>query len=351
MYYIVLVVLMGFLWGYQANGDSIEQNKIAQLTEFAKTHPYNLISLNTANYRDFILKNPRNYHVFVLYTADKKYCADCPKVERRFGNAARSYFHSQGPIPVFFALVDAYSERQIVEIHNMQSVPLMIHTAPKSLKKAGGIIKIAKADTYTQPRNPSPQELLTWMKHFTDREVKEYHSIEERTSLFITALFSVGSSGVCLVSLWWLVLKFPIIITFLAIVVQYLATCGFYYNVAHGMQWKGYDQQTRAPIHIAKSPRVQYLGEGLLCSGLMMGAGLSLVCMVLVPFVGGSKTHNKYYRWYANVLLFVFLGLFLVCAFALNEVYVYKSMWYHPSFYPPPGYVKGPWRLDRGNSF
>lgn len=116
-------------------------------------------------------------------------------------------------------------------------------------------------------------------------------------------------------------------------------TCqsGIVYCILHDITWKTHGQ---AGIFSGGS-REQTMQEGFFVSGII----ITISMMLILVGVLGRKCSHKFSS--------------IVCIFALLLVYVgvsylenaYKQKgWYGPSFRPPEHYLKGPLKIDQGNS-
>eukprot|EP00386_Alphamonas_edax_P012553 GDKI01039144.1.p1 GENE.GDKI01039144.1~~GDKI01039144.1.p1 ORF type:complete len:375 (+),score=103.97 GDKI01039144.1:1-1125(+) len=336
------------------DGTVSAHQKLSQLVQLSAESKTNVISLTLNDYRNYVLKNPRPYHMFLLFSGDGSFCADCPKIERAYEAVALSYRESGefkpsgGKMPVFFGHVDAVANTQIAMLHDIKTIPHLFNTEPKSLKKApnGPALLFKQKDTFRFPKaDVDARDILNFVNDKTMRHVELYQSFGQRVGNILLFLALVVVALLIVAVGVYLVNKFPVLIIIVALGIQYVSTCGLFYNLQHGMQLFGVDQRGQ-PVTFAKSNRAQYLAEGLFMAGCMIVGAMSLVGAVLLPGLEFIKKKKM-----SNVVSTVMFGLFIVMAYMVLDIYKWKTGWYAPTFYPTEDAVRGPLRVDRGNSF
>mmetsp|Transcript_16579 Transcript_16579/g.16437 ORF Transcript_16579/g.16437 Transcript_16579/m.16437 type:complete len:187 (+) Transcript_16579:16-576(+) len=127
-------------------------DKLVELSEDSHYNNFDLsavIRFNITGYKEFALKQPKPYHLFVLLSANQGVCKICPSLERTLDRASLSYYgvgaHTDEKDPVFFGVIDAYTNSEIQRVHELKAVPLLVHFGPKSAltkKKRSGAVMI-----------------------------------------------------------------------------------------------------------------------------------------------------------------------------------------------------------------
>ncbi|EER15782.1 hypothetical protein Pmar_PMAR009899 [Perkinsus marinus ATCC 50983] len=86
-------------------------DKLVELSEDSHYNNFDLsavIRFNITGYKEFALKQPKPYHLFVLLSANQGVGA-----------------HTDEKDPVFFGVIDAYTNSEIQRVHELKAVPLL----------------------------------------------------------------------------------------------------------------------------------------------------------------------------------------------------------------------------------
>ncbi|EER18948.1 hypothetical protein Pmar_PMAR017544, partial [Perkinsus marinus ATCC 50983] len=128
-----------------------------------------VIRFNITGYKEFALKQPKPYHLFVLLSANQGVGA-----------------HTDEKDPVFFGVIDAYTNSEIQRVHELKAVPLLVHFGPKSAltkKKRSGAVMIKSGDQFRITKyDHTPEDFLEWMNQKTTRDVKVFRTSHEKLS-------------------------------------------------------------------------------------------------------------------------------------------------------------------------
>ncbi|CAD7926025.1 unnamed protein product [Amoebophrya sp. A120] len=350
-------------------------------------------------YSELVLRSPRPYHLFILFTVRgccnlrKGHCSrECGRAMESFQKVAASYHvlgeHNDkddlgGPSSaadaglgppgapasasssgeqqaasavasekqdVFFAVVYCDSEnsamQEVCAFHKFEKVPKLVHARGSTLRRRNGTVSFRPQHVYAAVDWSNPNELLDFVKSFAPRPRLELYQDLFARLRKMAPLVGIGLAALLVLVLGAALVRWaPLLMVVGAVAVQWLGCSGLTYNLLHGMRWTG-----EAGEYIAKSNRSQYLGEGLGCSGLFMLGGLALVFAVQLarqPYATQTRAH----------LATFFAALAMLVGFAavwnLMSIYAtYKAGWYTaPGLFPPPEYKTGPVALDRGLSF
>eukprot|EP00916_Digyalum_oweni_P008704 GHVL01014521.1.p1 GENE.GHVL01014521.1~~GHVL01014521.1.p1 ORF type:complete len:341 (+),score=27.10 GHVL01014521.1:56-1078(+) len=325
---------------FSSGEDESGADKTKALLNLAKNAEMNLMRFSSSEYSEYVLKAPRPYHIFIYFTAEKSVCGDCWVLDQKLQQTARSFFMNSPKKPIFFASVDVSKYKNIAKLHGMTRVPLLVHTAQKSLQKQGDLVLFRDNDKYSMKKNTvTVENIIHWANGFTEATVSLYMTPSEQ----LTKLRNTLLIGVCLIllflALWKAVLKYPVIMSFGAVILHWLATSGIFYSVSHGFAMSGTEKDGTLS-YISRSARTQYAGEGFGCALLLTLGGVSLVILCLVS----QKIKKR--RW-GDPFTAVFLIGFVYIVKYIFSIYQFKLGWYNPTFMPPPGYIRGPVRLDQ----
>ncbi|KAF4685464.1 tumor suppressor candidate 3 [Perkinsus olseni] len=330
-----------------------KKNTLQQLTKqaFEDTRGRSaIITLDTDDYKELIIDNPRPYHVFVLITAPQAVCDVCDPIGKSFSQAAISHYMADDDDeeePVFFVQLDAFNNRDFQTIHGFKSVPHLVHLHEGSKlkhRKSSMEYRIPPAETYHQTQlEPPVGEILDWMNTKTGRHVEVYVSRHDRLMhTFKLASLAVAAVALLLYGLY-AARKWSIVCVIAALFIEMISTSGIFYNMLNGMVLVGKGRNGE-PEYIMRGFRGQYLGEGLFCSSMMIVSGLSLLVAARAPYWINSRK--------SRFLSLAFLGLSLVSGWSVWQCYKYKTgMYSSPGWFPQPGAKHGSIRNDQGFSF
>lgn len=307
-----------------------------------------IIEFEHDTYTEYAVLYPKPYHLFVLYTAEAKYCKVCPAYERIFRIVADA-FPTGGDKPVVFGILNASKHPKSLELHGMKHVPAIstFDHDRSFLKKKDGSLTIKPKDTFPIiKQDPQPNELLDWV----NIQIGGGSAVRLRVPLTDKLAFAFQLASYLILfaafAFWlavqvrkrkWLLVTIPLLL-------QYISTSGLFYNVIQGsMNLVGRDGSW-----ILKSSRGQHLGEGLAMSACMSFTGLALLAAVKLPNSSLGKRMNADALSVVMVLL-ALIGSVMIAG--VLDVYKLKTGWYQsPPFFPPAWYRKGPLRVDQGNS-
>ncbi|KAF4744540.1 tumor suppressor candidate 3, partial [Perkinsus olseni] len=268
-------------------------------------------------------------------------CKVCPHLERSFDRASLSYYavgahHTADGVddPVFFGMIDAYSNTELQRLHELKAVPLLVHFSHKSQltkKKKSGTLAIKAADQFRISKyDHTPEDLLEWMNQKTGREVRVFKTPHERLSSALKMLFGavllviVGIFGIYSARTW------PITCAVVALCIEFVSMSGIFFNILQGMMMQGKDAQGN-PEWIMQGMRGQYLGEGLAASFMMITSGVCMLIAVRLPSVKYFQGSKK-----ASSIQLVSVAVSVLCMWAVFEMYAVKTGWAMSStFYPP----------------
>ena len=336
--------VFGLLLQLTASAEARQSNKLQSMRgEDGLVHLTDI-----GDYREFVLKSPKPYQVFVMFTSEPKFCRVCVAYERVFQHVALSYL-KDGKEDVVFTLIELSKMQEALHLHGIKHMPLIVHVNHQTalIKKKSGELQFRERDQFAITKlDPPAGDLLEWANGQSGKSVRLYFTPGERFQhlLFVSlVLVALGTTAVGLVlqcrKRRWLVITLPVLI-------QYVATSGIFFNMLNHMHMFGPDG-----AWILQSPRGQYLGEGLAMSGLMVGGGLSLLLAIRLPWLVSADFCAKH----ATVLAVATTALIAVAIAAVMtmlNVYRIKTGWYQdPPFFPPDWFKRGPVRIDQGNSF
>lgn len=320
-------------------------------------------------YVDYVMTAPRKYDLFVLFVVKRGHCCAgriggscrkqvCSNAEDAFHGAAASYFaKGQRPPsdgdPTFFAIVrcDKESLRPICnEVHKFDVIPKLVHARSKSFTRRQGVFRFRQGNMFSESKSAWPHnELLNWVNDITGRGVREQVDVFKMVTRMLP-LFAILVGGLALLFVGaQIVRQLPWVMTIGALGIQWLGCSGLTYNIINGVWWATGDN------FFMNSMRSQYLGEGLLCSGMMCGAGL---CFVLAAWLNSIEFRENDKRAQQKIAAANFLSLTALITGAclvqaLMKIYSsFKAGWYRNTpFMPPDDYEVGPLMADRQLSF
>lgn len=316
-----------------------------------------IAELDVGLYTKFVLEKPKEYDFIVIYSANEHLCPICKPAEESFKRVAISYWMAgkseirEDRVPVFFGLVDLGKHTEIAQMHRMSRAP-NLHRYYKSefdgaRSVTGEIQPSSRKFMWSKPEMPV-DELLEWMNSETNSQVEVYFSTGEKVGRILMGLTLIASAVVLVVRLVVSCRRNSVLIAIVALGIHFIATSGIFYNIIHGMQWAGTDQKGESQF-LMPTARGQFLGEGLVMSGLVVSSGVSLFTAARLPYTEYARKADP------NKLTYLLLGLVGVAAFCVSTVissYVSKMGWYsEATMFPPPWYRSGPLRVDQGNTF
>ncbi|TRY50100.1 OST3 / OST6 family, transporter family [Cryptosporidium tyzzeri] len=318
-----------------------ECERIHELTKLKQESPNSLINFNFTGYQHFVLMDGRDYDLVILYTGTKKSCPSCVTSSNNFEVAAKNYYKQLKPNQkIFFGYLYVDKVENVVGIHKLRFLPAIIYI--ESTKQfITSSLSFSRESQWRIPeqKDISSVAMIKFLNSRTGNNFEIISSFEEKVKRISMLIFLLIVSILCLYNIIMLARNKPFIIMILAIIACSISMSGIVYSIQHG--------KYQSRDFFVQNPRVQNLHEGMLMSILMT---LSSLFLFLTPFVIHGKIFifkRKIPGWSALILLISFIFSVLCIYFG----YKMKVSWYAPTFYPPPGYLKGPLLVDRGNSF
>lgn len=315
-----------------------------------------VIYLNTDNYKKFVVEKPKKYNLFILYTANIQICRICKPFQDAFERIAVSYqavdkvSKPEDELPIFFAIADIGLHNEIGRMHNMNSLPHIVlangETSELSRLPTGILVLPPRKFGITK-LDISAQEILDWVNRESGQEVALYYTQFEKLTRVVFTLLLIVAVVALAVKLVLLCRRNPSIISIVGVVIYYISTSGIFYNLLHGMQWAGLNQD--GTMQFLMQGRGQFLGEGVIMSALTVTSGVCLFLAARLPYSDFAKRAD------ANSLatrLILLIGLSAAFLYVVIGAYIAKQGWYSDaSMKPPPHYRRGPLRMDQGNTY
>lgn len=316
-----------------------------------------ILNLNPDTYKKFVIDKPKNYNMFVLYTANIHMCRICKPFEDAFERVALSFEASGKTLnpddenPIVFAIADISLHNDIGRIHNMNSLPHIgrvngdvsdvVRLPTGALELPSRRFNIVKLDV-------SAQEILDWANRELGTDVALYYTESEKLTRIVVFVAAIIAVIILIIKLIMLCRRKPSVISIVALVIYYISTSGIFYNLLHGMQWAGIGPDGTTQF-LFQGARGQFLGEGLTMSGLTVISGVSLFTAARLPYSESAKRIDP--NTLATRLIFL-LFISAACLYTVIGAYIVKVGWYSDSsMLPPPHYRQGPLRVDQGNTY
>lgn len=320
-------------------------------------HGDSVIRLTSAQYERLAISKPKRYHLFIAYTANMHVCRVCKPIIDQFEKAALAYRMAgkigsvSDKLPIFFAVVDVVVEKEVAKLHNVNTLPHIVHANGWDSEfhlSPVGIMQFPTRRFNIQRPETSAQDILDWVNSETGNDVGMYYTPVEKATRVGTVLGIVALGILVLYKLIMLCRRKPSAIAVIALIVHYVATSGIFYNLLHGMSLVGTGPGGTIQFIFA-GPRGQFLGEGMTMSALTVTSGITLFAAARLPYTEFARKADPNKLAYS--LLFL-VGVSAACVYIVLNVYVIKVGWYsEPSMFPPPWYRRGPLRVDQGNAF
>ena len=329
-------------------GDSLRK-----LTKNSKT---GVITLNSNNYNDFVMKHPRPYDVVILFTLKFK-CNLCEQVRSEFEQVADSFLDFEGYKPevglkkraVFFAIVYYTDDTtHIFKKLKLPSTTSILFTTPLNILVDDNNDPYIKYDEdfVIAYKDRSDNVMAHKILEFVNAKSGRKFELKKNPILFI--LYFVLFIGF-LIAGYLLFKNFKSF--FLSPILWHVGSClifiicigGIVYNIIHGAPFAKFDREGRIIEWIHSGQRSQYVGEGIFMSSLFIIIGTLLASLSWLPRLQSE--------W--NIRLFAVIIIFLIAFLSKVVIMVYqkKAPWYGPTYFPPGGYIQGPLIKDQGNSF
>ncbi|OII75269.1 uncharacterized protein cubi_03748 [Cryptosporidium ubiquitum] len=318
-----------------------ECERIHELTKFKQESPNGLIFFNFTGYQHFVLMDGRDYDLVILYTGTKKSCPSCETSSNNFEVMANNYYKQLKPNQkIFFGYLYVDKVENVVGIHKLRFLPAIIYIE-SSKQFLTSSLSFSRENQWRIPeqKDVSSAAMIRFLNSRTGNNYEIILSFEEKVKRISMLISLLVVSILCIYNIIMLARNKPFIIMILAVIACSISMSGLVYSIQHG--------KYQSRDFFAPNPRVQNLHEGMLMSILMTSSSLFLF---LTPFFIHEKISifkRKISGWSAFILFILFTCSVLFIYFG----YKTKVAWYAPTFYPPPGYLKGPLLVDRGNSF
>uniref|UniRef100_A0A3B5PTD0 Dolichyl-diphosphooligosaccharide--protein glycosyltransferase subunit MAGT1 n=1 Tax=Xiphophorus maculatus TaxID=8083 RepID=A0A3B5PTD0_XIPMA len=150
----------------QRKKETLLSEKVTQMMDW--TSKRSVIRMNGEKFRRFVKAPPRNYSVFIMFTAlqPQRQCGVCKQADEEFHVLANSWHYSSAfTNRIFFASVDFDEGSDVFQMLNMNSAPTFLHFPPKG--------KPRRSDTYElQVRGFSADQLARWVADRTDVQIR-----------------------------------------------------------------------------------------------------------------------------------------------------------------------------------
>ena len=316
-----------------------------------------LIHFDPISYRRLVVGKPQKYHLFLVYTANMQICRICKPFVDALERAALSYREAgkvgseEDEVPVFFGVVDVGLHQDVGRLHNMNTLPHIVHVNGASspfIKGPGSMLDIPNRKFPITKLEVTGDEMLDWVNKESRQEVALYYTQAEKVYRAVTMLLLVAGLVFGVIKLVLVCRRRPSVIAIVGLVIYYISTSGIFYNLLHGMSWVGVGQGG-STLYLFQGSRGQYLGEGLAMSALTVISGVSLYFASRLPYSDFAKKADTNSLATRMLLL---VGISAVCLYAVIGVYILKVGWYsEATMFPPPWYRRGPLRIDQGNTF
>eukprot|EP01057_Protomagalhaensia_wolfi_P001493 Protomagalhaensia_wolfi_Nauph_80__1492@NODE_1902_length_1284_cov_9_654618_g1489_i0_p1_GENE_NODE_1902_length_1284_cov_9_654618_g1489_i0NODE_1902_length_1284_cov_9_654618_g1489_i0_p1_ORF_typecomplete_len392_score55_05OST3_OST6/PF04756_13/1_2e23_NODE_1902_length_1284_cov_9_654618_g1489_i0681243 len=344
---------------------------VEKLDAMRKDANYGILKINEAFVKDFLLVTPLPFTLILVATAESNLCPYCGELRRLLAEAM-PYLESPDagakPIrdgegrPVYVGELIATAHRGVAKLLELDTVPALLLINDDTLKcisgdgdrieacpvKDGGVLALKTAIQ-------DPQELVV---SFYQALGREDILQSDRTSRFHRTLIHfgipiliIGTIGLSYFeTLRNLVIKRPQIIAGFALVSFFISTSGIIYNLQHNMELLGYNFRTKQTLWINPQQRQQYLGEGLLFSGICVLGSISFYIGIRLP-----KLLKKRPFWENKIVIINLAAMIMMLlgAIAYHVAQVgldIKRLSARPSFFPD-GMTRGSVRVDRMYSF
>lgn len=320
--------------------DSVSVVKVKRLNEMMGGSA--VIQLSSKTFYEFVLKQPRNYNLVVLFMTVRRETQAYAKILDSFVNVAEAYEASllRSNEKVFFAVFEYNKESEGLfrYLGFTQFSCLLITRSGFGLEDEKFIYNIEDLIKITNPAEAEAEAMIKFVNYRLGEKVDFQESIGQ-------VLLFVGFGIITCVSLVAFVYNLPeffmdpLIWFVFSMVIYFLSTSGIVYDILKLPALYGIDEQGNKII-INQRQRSQFMIEGFIMSGILVIAGLCLIGVNTIRTVDGQFK----IRIYASLLI---ICMFF-CLMNVKNVYRFKNSWYNPGFYPPNWYVKGPLSKDQG---
>ena len=315
-----------------------------------------LITLNSQTFKEYVMTHPRPYDIVILFTLKRK-CNLCERVKNEFIQVSDSYRDENGFKPdminrkraVFFAII-YYGEdtSSIFKSLKFPSLTTILYTTPQNIQinEMGETYIKYDEDYIISYHERSDKIYALKMMEFANAKSQRKFPLKKDPIefmgyfiLFCIVIFIGFSIYRSFKSLF----LSPIVWLIGSIAVFIICIGGIVYNILHGTPFAKFDRDGNIIEFIHSGQRSQYIGEGLLMSSLFILGGTLFYSFNWINSIKGYWPH----KIASLILIFCIFVVFQV----ITSIYQIKARWYNPTFFPPGGYVKGPFINDQGNSF
>eukprot|EP00331_Platyophrya_macrostoma_P011842 CAMPEP_0176432402 /NCGR_PEP_ID=MMETSP0127-20121128/15377_1 /TAXON_ID=938130 /ORGANISM="Platyophrya macrostoma, Strain WH" /LENGTH=357 /DNA_ID=CAMNT_0017814575 /DNA_START=12 /DNA_END=1085 /DNA_ORIENTATION=- len=329
--------------------------KAAELRKMMLSSNDGIIFLSAAEYKEYVLTEPRPYDLVVFFTAYS--CKFCDEVYESYKEAAAAYVEAKAIYPakegdnikrsVFFAAIYYVDEtKSIFQSHKIERVPDIFVTHPKYARLLTDAhreeyIKKFLLDASRSSVYVGTGKILEYVNERVARKVEHKESV---LKLFYVLLIL----GIPFAALLRIYIKYraffnhPQFWLFGSYVVYFICMSGLVYCIIHGTPWT--TQQNGEVQWWTSGSRNQLGLEGWVMSGSVLMTGLALLAVQYVSYVAGDSRAQRLLVFVGNLLL-VWIGMNFV-----EDIYVKKGGWSGTGFYPPAHYIKGGLMKDQGNT-
>ncbi|XP_054879613.1 magnesium transporter protein 1-like isoform X4 [Poeciliopsis prolifica] len=258
----------------QRKKETLLSEKVTQMMDW--TSKRSVIRMNGDKFRRFVKAPPRNYSVFIMFTAlqPQRQCGVCKQADEEFHVLANSWHYSSAfTNRIFFASVDFDEGSDVFQMLNMNSAPTFLHFPPKG--------KPRRSDNYElQVRGFSADQLARWVADRTDVQIRVIRPPNYAGPLLLGFLLAVigGLAYLRRNNLEFLFNKN--VWAFSALCFALIMTSGQMWNHIRGPPYAHKNPNTGQVSYIHGSSQAQFVAEThivLLFNGAVT-AGIILLC-------------------------------------------------------------------------
>lgn len=315
-----------------------------------------VIHFTVTSFKEYLLKHPRPYDVVMLFTL-KLNCNFCDTIKGEFYTVAESYYSQKAYNPdlankkraVFFGILH-YSEeaKDIFKMLKLPAQTTIMYTTPHNILVNDLNEPYIKYDEehiipYKERRDyASAHKIIEFVNAKSKRSI-ELKKNPILFSFYFLVFLSILYFGAYLYKNFKFVLLSPYLWVFGSLAIFIVCIGGIVYNIIHGAPFAKFDKMGNIVEFIHTGQRSQYVGEGLLLSGLFVLIGTLMFLMTCVNRIPGYWNHK---------ICFILITLLIafLCK-SISSLYRIKANWYRPEFQPPYNYIKGPLLKDQGIAF
>lgn len=294
-----------------------------------------LIRMTDADYKTYVLEQPRPYTVFVLLTGP---FSQLQVFEDAFAGAAQVYKSSGEE---FFVMIDAHAYRNILQIHAIADLPVIAHVGPEMWRTSSTNETTFSKETLFPPvRDVSADKILRWVNYFTGKNLRSKSDAWMELAL-------VGWIVACVVAIVAMVIvavrQNPMMMIVGAFGIHFISVSGFFSNLLDrdGIQWGPSNRAFFMP-----GSRGQYLREAIVVGFCTFVPSLSLIALVNSHRFIEGWTLKSGHTTHIALLTLAFIASQLLIMF-----FFVKTRWYsEPPFFPFSKMKTGGIYVDQGNT-